>query len=171
MAARNAYHKEVFELSEALRIRATTITSDRHTTGNNSITQQTTSCDQDIEQDQSALEKASTAVIMDGITHKIPTALALPLREVTFNTFARMYMQIGSQEPGKLNSTTLLKLYRTFLDTQIHDIEGELKIDAFQRVSFPRFTRSLSADLMLAQFRGSRHQHAPCKWLLSKQKN
>jgi len=90
MAARNAYHKEIFELSEAFRMRTST-TSESHS---DKITQQTMPCDHDIEQDQSAPEKASTTVINDGSTHKIPTALVLPLDKVTFNTFARMFMQM-----------------------------------------------------------------------------
>jgi len=151
MAARNAYHKELFELSEAFRMRTSTSTSDNHSTDTDEIAQQTMSGYQDIEQDQVAPKKASTTVVIDGTTHKIPTALALPLNEVTFNTFARTYMQIGSQEQSeKLNSKTLLKLYRTFLNTQFPNIKGEPINEALQRVSFLTFPLSRSTNPLLA---------------------
>jgi len=107
---------------------------------NATLEQQTMSRDQEIEQDRSAPEKALMTVFMDGAIHKIPTAFTLPLHELSFNTFARTYMQMEPQEPEKLTSKTLLKLYRTFLNSQFPDIEGEPIIEAYQRVSFLGFT-------------------------------
>ncbi len=151
MAARNAYHKELFELSEAFRMRTSTSTSDSHSTDTYEIAQQTMSGYQDIEQDQVAPKKPSTTVVVDGTNHKVPTALALPLNEVTFNTFARTYMQIGSQEQTEnLNSKNLLKLYRTFLNTQFPNIKGEPMNEALQRVSFLTFLLSRFTNSLLA---------------------
>lgn len=96
--------------------------------------------EEEVWDDHGATKEASTTVTVDGTAYKIPTACALPLHEVSFNKFAQMYLQMEPQESKKMNSKTLLKLYRTFLDSQFPDSKGEPMIKAFQRVSFLTFT-------------------------------
>ncbi len=106
---------------------------------NNAIEEQTQSSEKEIENDHRAVNKATTAVVANETTYFIPTALALSLQEATFNTFTRMYLEYGRDEPEKMDCKTLIKLYRTFLETQFPHVEGEARMDAFQLVSYQLF--------------------------------
>jgi len=102
---------------------------------NSAMEEQTQSSEEEVETDDRAVSEATTAVLVDDTSYNIPTASALPLHEAKFNTFTRMYLEYGREEPEKMDCKTLIKLYRTFLETHFPGVEGKAKMDAFQRVS------------------------------------
>jgi len=91
--------------------------------------------EEEAENDCPADSEATTTVLVDDTFYKIPTASALSLHEATFDTFTRMYLEFRHEKSEKTNCKTLIKLYRTFLETQFPYVDCGRKIDAFQRVS------------------------------------
>lgn len=96
---------------------------------------QTEFSEKEVEYNHRAVNKATTAVHVDNTSYNIPAASALPLHEATFDIFTRMYFESGLEKLERINCKILFKLYRTFLETQFPYVDGEAKIDAFQRVS------------------------------------
>ncbi len=75
-------------------------------------------------------------VLIDDTSYVIPTSVALALDTTTFDTFARLYLNVSRQIPETLNAKTLIRLYRAFLETQFPDDSNETIMEALQRVSY-----------------------------------
>lgn len=97
--------------------------------------EQTQISESEVADDHRVVNETTTAVLVDEKSYNIPTASALPLHEATFNTFTRMYLESRRDELEKMDRKTLIKLYRTFLEVQFPHVEGEARMNAFQRVS------------------------------------
>lgn len=94
--------------------------------------------EQGVKADQAPGQQYLATVSVDEMSYFIPTAVTLPLDDATFDTFARLYFDViyfDFRTSDAFNTKLLIRLYRSFLETQFLNASNEAIMDALQRVS------------------------------------